>query len=159
KTLLFGQGQTLHSPITPIYQAHNPNVAALPYDLEKARQLLRDAGWSPGPDGILLKDGQRFAFTLHTTSGNPVREGSAVVAQDQYKKLGIQVDVQILEASAFLNKLRMTHDFDAVIWGNTLQVDPDQTSFWATREYPNGDNYLKYSNPRVDQLLEQARTV
>jgi peptide/nickel transport system substrate-binding protein len=159
QTVLFGQGQSIHSPILPFYWAHNPNVPTFAYDPEQAKQRLSQAGWAPGSDGILQRNGQRFAFTLATNAGTPIRLAVATVAQDQYRKLGIQVDIQSLEANAFLAKLKQSHEFDAVIYGVDLRVDPDQTSFWASNQYARGDNYVRYNNPRVDQLLEQARRV
>jgi peptide/nickel transport system substrate-binding protein len=157
--LLWGHGQVLNSPIVPHSWAYDTRLPTYPYDPDKARQLLAEAGWTPGPDGILQKDGQRFAFTLTTNTGNKVREAVAIIAQDQWAKVGIEVQPQLLQFSTFNERFQQTHDFDAVVAGATLGVAPDQTSTWSSQAYPTGESYVHYRNPRVDALLEQARTL
>src|SRR5262249_29595600 len=67
---------------------------------------------------------------------------------------------ELLETNAFFAKYQQTRDFDAIIAGGAgLTIDPDQTNFWSSKSIPSGTNFAHYSNPRVDQLLDQARTV
>jgi peptide/nickel transport system substrate-binding protein len=157
--VLFGQGTVAYSPIPSVSWAYNSNVPTYDYDLDQAKQLLADAGWAPGSDGILRKDGQRFQFKLETNSGNKVREADTVIAQAQFKKLGMDVQTGILELNAFNQKVKTQHDFDAVVAQPVRSVDPDQISNWASTSYPNGQNFIGYSNPDVDQLLLQAATL
>jgi peptide/nickel transport system substrate-binding protein len=79
-----------------------------------------------------------------------------VIAQAQFKKLGIDAQVNTLELSAFTQKVRVQRDFDAVVFGLQADLDPDQTSTWGTGQ---SNNFFGYSNPTVDQLLQQAATV
>jgi peptide/nickel transport system substrate-binding protein len=158
KTLFGGQGDVLHSPILSFSWAYNPNVPKYPYDPDRAKQLLAAAGWVTGPDGILRNGGQPLRFTLATNSGNKAREGVLTVAQDQWRKIGIDVQLQLLQLSAVTDKLQKSHDFDAVLAQLVPGVDPDQTSVWSSKEYPGGQNYSHYANPTVDTLLDQART-
>jgi peptide/nickel transport system substrate-binding protein len=157
--LLFGQGQVTESPIPSVSWGFNPNLAGHPYNLDKARQLLADAGWTPGPDGTLQKNGQPLQFTLETNSGNKIREGVTVIAQAQYKKLGINVQTNIMELNAFNQKVRTQHDFDAIVSQPVKVVDPDLSQQWMSSAYPSGQNWVGYNNPEVDQLLQQAATV
>jgi peptide/nickel transport system substrate-binding protein len=157
--VLFGQGLVAYSPIPSVSWAFNPNLPAYDYDPERARQLLADAGWAPDAAGVLRKDGQPFQFKLETNAGNKVREADIVIAQAQFKKLGIDVQTNVLELSAFNQKVKTQHDFDAVVAQPTRAIDPDQTPGWASTSYPNGQNFVAYSNPDVDQLLRQAATL
>lgn len=156
--VLYGQGQVINGPIPPISWAYAPDIPAFDYDVAAAKQLLGQAGWTPGPDGILQKDGKPFAFTLTTNSGG-IRGAIATIAQDQLKKVGIKVETSVIEWNAFLDRVNKTHDFDAVVLAWSLGNDPDQKSTWATSSYPSGFNFIKYGNPQVDTLLDQARSV
>jgi peptide/nickel transport system substrate-binding protein len=157
--VLFGQGLVAYSPVPSVSWAFNPNLPAYDYDLDKAKQLLTDAGWTSGSDGVLRKDGQPFQFTLETNAGNKSREAVTVIAQAQFKKLGIDVQTGTLELSAFNQKVKTQHDFDAVVAQPVRAVDPDQTPSWASSSYPNGQNFVGYSNSELDQLLQRAATV
>jgi len=159
-SVLFGQGDLVDSAIPFQSWAHSDSVPTYRYDLEAARKLLTEAGWTPGTDGILQNNGRRLAFTLSIQSGDVRRQGVATIAQDAWRKLGIQVQIEQLEAAALNAKYLQAHDFDAVIGGGLgFTLDPDQTRFWAAKEFPNGANFVHYNNPAVDQLLEAARTV
>jgi peptide/nickel transport system substrate-binding protein len=156
--VLFGQGQVVNTPIPTVSWAFDAGVPAFAYNLDMAKQLLADAGWTPGSDGILQKDGKPFQFELDTNSGNKVRAADTVIAQAQFKKLGIDVSLNTLELSAFNQKTRQQRDFDAVVFGATVDIDPDQAALWSDQS-ANGQNFIGYSNPTVDETLKQAATV
>jgi peptide/nickel transport system substrate-binding protein len=159
QTVLDGYGGVLNGPIVPISWAYDPTLPAFDYDPANAKQLLAAAGWHPGADGVLQKDGQPFRFTLLTNSGNKARAAVATIAQAQWKQLGIIAEIRILELGALLQRLTSSHDFDAVDFGAEQGVDPDQSSVFDSSAYTRGQNYIKYSDARVDGLLRQARTV
>jgi peptide/nickel transport system substrate-binding protein len=129
-----------------------------PYDLNKAKQLLDQAGWKPGPDGILAKNGKKLSFNIWTNAGNNAREQYITVAQQQWKKLGVDATPKTEEWNAYLDRIGKTHDFDIALLGFSWGVDPDQTTMWATDQYTGGFNDNKYSNPQVDQHLAQGLT-
>jgi peptide/nickel transport system substrate-binding protein len=159
-SVLFGQGDLVDSSIPFQSWARTDGVPTFRFDLEAARKLLSDAGWTAGADGILHKDGRRLAFTLSIQSGDLRRLGVATIAQDAWRKLGMQVQIEQLEAAALNAKYLQAHDFDAIIGGGLgFTIDPDQTRFWAAKEYPKGANFVHYTNPVVDRLLDEARTV
>jgi len=157
--VLFGQGEVALSPITSVSWAFNPKVPAYDYNVEKAQQLLTQAGWVKGSDGVLQKDGKPFQFQLETNSGNKIRASVLVVAQAAYKKLGMDVQTNVLELSAFNQKIKAQHDFDAAVVQPVKAIDPDQIPAWSSGSYPNGQNFVGYANPEVDQILQQAATV
>jgi peptide/nickel transport system substrate-binding protein len=158
-SLLYDQGEVLDSALASVSWAYTSNVSKFPYDVDAAKRLLNQAGWTPGADGILQKEGTRFAFTLATNSSNKERAAIATIAQDAWRKVGLDVQTQLLETNAFFAKYQQTRDFDAIVAGGAgLTIDPDQTSFWSSKSIPAGTNFVHYTNPQVDQLLDQART-
>jgi peptide/nickel transport system substrate-binding protein len=158
-SLLYGYGEVLDSSLPSVSWAYTSNVPKLPYDADAARNLLSQAGWSPAGDGILTKDGTRFSFKLSTNSSNKERSSIVTIAQDAWRKVGIEVQADLLETGAFFAKYQQSRDFDAIVAGGAgLTIDPDQSTFWASSSIPGGTNFAHYSNPQVDQLLDQART-
>lgn len=151
-----GHGVAAWTHGSPLLWSYDENsVVKFPYDLEKARKLLEEAGWKPGAGGILEKGGQPFKFTLMTNKGNKIREQAAVVIQDQLKKVGIQVDTQYVDWPTFVKNNLMAKKFDAVVVGWSLDADPDPWSIWHTGE---PYNFIQYSNPRLDELMQEGRT-
>jgi peptide/nickel transport system substrate-binding protein len=126
------------------------------YDPEKAKQLLEEAGWKAGADGIREKDGQRLAFTLNTYSGNKPIDGIVSVFQQNWKDIGVEMTPQTEEFSAFVTRLTKTFDFQTFLVGFFWSVDPDQQTMWDSKQHGPGFNLYNYSNPEVDKLLEQA---
>ncbi len=146
-----------HSHGAPTRWDYNPDVAIYDYDPDRARELLAEAGWVAGSDGILEKDGMRFSFTLQTNQGNRARETSAVIIQENLSAVGIEVHLQLVEWSTFVNTVLLAREFEACIVGWSLGVDPDAFSIWHTDG--GAYNFVTYSNPRVDELIELGREV
>jgi peptide/nickel transport system substrate-binding protein len=158
-SLLNGQGDLLDSSLPPVSWAYSANVPKFPYDVAAAKRLLAESGWTPGADGIVQKDGGRLAFSISTNSSNKERASIATIAQDAWSKIGVQVQPDLLETNAFFAKYQQSREWDGIVAGGAgLTIDPDQTSFWSSKSIPAGTNFAHYSNPQVDQLLDQART-
>jgi peptide/nickel transport system substrate-binding protein len=160
---LYGRGTVIDTPLPPQSWAKASGLPALAYDPEAAKRLLSDAGWVPGPDGIVQKDGVRLSFALTNTNDNAPRAGAATIAQDNWRKIGVDLQINNVAPAAFSTKYAQPgpKDFDAIIVNEpqVVTLDPDQSRLLASTEYPNGGNFTHYSNPTVDSLLDQARTV
>ena len=126
------------------------------YDPAKANQLLDQAGWTKGADGIRAKDGKKLQFTIWTNAGNKTREQYVTVMQQQWKAIGVDASVKTEEWAAFLTRITETKDFEVFLVGFSWGVDADQTTMWSTESFTGGFNMGKYSNPRVDELLKQG---
>ena len=156
--ILYGHGLQSTGIFTPQMWFFDPSITPLAHDLEKARQLLAEAGWKPGPDGILQKDGERFSFTLITNNGNEVRRDIATLAQDGLKKLGIEVKVELYEWAVFLKNHINKGDYDAMVLGWSLGNSYDQFQIWhSSQANPEQLNVVGYKNPKADRLLEDIR--
>jgi peptide/nickel transport system substrate-binding protein len=145
-------------PFPPVSWAYNPEVKDFPYDAEKAKALLAEAGWKDSDgDGILDKNGKPFVFTVITNQGNKVRESIAQIMQSQLGKVGVKMDIRIIEWSVFLHKYVDQKQFEAIILGWNLAIDPDPYPMWHSGENSQY-NFISYSNPEVDRLLDRGRT-
>lgn len=161
--VLNGEGVPLASHMPPTSWAYNPAVQPVKFDPEAAKKMLEDAGWRVGADGIRTKGDQRLKFTLWTNAGNKTREAVATVAQQQWREIGVELDIQFEEWSAFLDRLLKTFDFDMVIVGWSLGVDPNPEGIWHSKQIATaerrGNNFGAYSNPEIDRLIDQGNTV
>ncbi len=157
--VLFGMGQKAHGPIVPSRWAYNPNVKDIPYDSALAARLLGEAGWKPGAGGILQKDGKPFSFTILTNHGNQQRLLSAQIIQQRLKHLGIDVKIRVVEWSAFLKEFIDKGRFEAVMLAWMTSQDPDMYDIWHSSKTKPGElNFIGYSNPEVDRLLDEGRS-
>lgn len=153
-----GLGINIASPYKPGTRWSNPALAPYPYDPAKARTLLQEAGFKDTDgDGILERDGKPFAFEI-ITNQNKEREKSAVLIQRRLKDVGIDVKIRAIEWASFISRFIKTGDFDVVVLGWGLGLDPDQYNIWhSSQQAPGQFNFIGYKNPAVDQLLEQGR--
>jgi len=157
--VLLGLGRVIASPYKPGTQWVNKNLKPRPYSPEKAKELLKEAGWSDSDgDGILDKNGKALSFTILTNNGNKQRADAATIMQQRLKQVGIAVKVRLVEWSAFIENFINKRDFDAVILGWSLSPEPDQYSIWhSSQTGPRQFNFISYSNPTVDKALVEAR--
>ena len=158
--VLFGMGQKAHGPIVPGRWAYNPNVKDIAYDPQYAAQLLAQAGWKEkNSDGILVKDGKPFKFTILTNQGNQQRLMTAQIVQQRLRQVGIDVKIRIVEWAAFLKEFVNKGNFEVVMlaWGTT--PDPDMFDIWhSSKTKPSEFNFIGYKNPEVDRLLVEGRS-
>jgi peptide/nickel transport system substrate-binding protein len=156
-TMLGGRGQVANSPTSPLMAwAYTDDVPKFPYDPARAKALLAQAGWSPGPDGILQKDGQRFSFTMLYNEGSDTRRDLGVIAQQYLHEVGVEVKPAQMEWGAFLARISPPRfDFDAIILSWNLGLDPDPEAIWHSREIEKGLNNIAFSNARVDEIADR----
>lgn len=159
KGVLFGLGEPADGPFKPGTIWYTDNVTKYKYDLEKAKQLLRDAGFEDkNGDGILEKDGTPFSFTITTNQGNTTRSSIAEILQHSWKKIGVKVEIRILEWATFITEYINKRNFDVVILGWTIPMEPDPYDVWhSSRCEGKNLNFICYQNKEVDTLIEQGR--
>ena len=158
KHIIYGRGVQSTGIFTPQVWFFDPSVKPLPYDPAAARKLLDEAGWKVGPDGIRVKEGKRFSFTLLANNGNEVRRDIATLVQDDLKQVGIEVKVEIYEWAVLLKRFVNKGEFDAIVLGWGLGYDFDQYGIWhSSQTHPEELNFIGYKNPEVDHLLTDLR--
>jgi peptide/nickel transport system substrate-binding protein len=163
KSILFGQGEVVDSHIYLFRPEYDKSIVGYPFDPQKGRALLAEAGWQDSDgDGVLDKmiDGKRvpFRFEIKVNSGNALRKSVALVLLDELKKHGIAASVRELDWTIFLNDVK-NHQFDAVVLGWQMPTDePDAYQVWHSSQAANkGSNAISYKNARVDEILETYR--
>src|SRR5258706_14424180 len=115
------QGTVISGPYAPGSWAYNLDVKPVPFDLQRARQLLADAGYKPGADGIMENGGKKLVFTLRV----PIEKESEAVKrvvlafQNYLKAAGVGIDVQFQEWQAWEEDVFVEHQFDIMVasWG------------------------------------------
>ncbi|MGI8687371.1 MAG: ABC transporter substrate-binding protein [Thermomicrobiales bacterium] len=137
--------------------AYQPDKIPLkyPFDVTKANQLLDDAGWVKGKDGIRAKDGKRFSFTMRTYTDVTANAYMAVF-QENWKDIGVEMTPQSEDFNIFVSRLAKAHDFEMFWEGFSFGVDPDIETRFSSTQFPSGLNYGAYKNPQVDTALDQA---
>ncbi|HEY5599988.1 MAG TPA: ABC transporter substrate-binding protein, partial [Candidatus Manganitrophaceae bacterium] len=156
--VLLGLGRPATGPYIPESWAYHPNVKDFEYDPEKAKTLLAEAGWTPGPEGVLQKDGRPFAFTILTNQGNEERAKAAEIIQSDLKSIGVRVDIRVLEWQALLHDFIDKKRFEAIILGWGVGLDPDLYLIWHSGKTKDGEfNFISYKNEEVDRLLLEGR--
>ena len=157
--VLFGMGQKAHGPIVPGRWAYNPAVKDVDYDPKHAAELLAEAGWKEkNSDGILVKDGKPFKFTILTNQGNQQRLMTAQIVQQRLRQVGIDVKIRIVEWAAFLKEFVNKGNFEVVMLAWSISQDPDMYDIWhSSKNKPGELNFIGYNNPEVDRLLVEGR--
>lgn len=157
--VFLGLGISIASPYKPGTRWSNPELRPYPYDPEKAKSLLTEAGYKDtNQDGWIERDGIPFEIEI-ITNQNKEREKSALLIQRRLKAVGIKVTFRALEWASFISNYIKKKDFDVVILGWQLGLDPDQYNIWhSSQQAPGQFNFVGYENTSVDQLLEQGRT-
>ena len=153
-----GLGIDIASPYKPGTRWSNPNLKSYAYDPKKAKALLKEAGFTDADgDGFLERDGIAFSFEIFTNQYK-VREKTAVLIQRRLKDVGIDVQIRAIEWASFISRFIKTGDFDVVVLGWGLGLDPDQFNIWhSSQQAPGQFNFIGYNNPTIDKLLEQGR--
>jgi len=156
--VLYGQGERITGPFPKQTDYYNDLVAPLPYDPEGALEILAEAGWEKGPGGWLEKDGRRLQFTLITNQGNNIRQAILSIAQDSWRKIGIDVRTDVLEWAVFIQERVDKSDFDAIVLGWSMGIEPDLYQIWhSSQTHPHQLNFVGFRNEEADDLILKIR--
>ncbi len=156
--VLYGQAERITGPFVKQTDYYDHGILPIPYDPKGALQLLEEAGWRRNSQGWLEKDGKRFAFTLITNSGNDIRKAILAIAQDSWKQIGIDVRTDMLEWSVFIQERVDKADFDALILGWVMGIEPDLYQIWhSSQTHPYQLNFVGFKNREADDLIIKIR--
>jgi ABC-type transport system substrate-binding protein len=156
--VLYNQGERITGPFAKQTDYYNHAIKPVPYDPQGALRLLAEAGWKRNQEGWLEKDGQRFQFTLITNSGNDIRKAILAIAQDAWKQIGIDVRTDLLEWSVFIQERVNKLDFDALVLGWSMGIDPDLYQIWhSSQTGPLQLNFVGFKNQKADELIVKIR--
>ncbi|MGE5173786.1 MAG: ABC transporter substrate-binding protein [Betaproteobacteria bacterium] len=155
-----GQGTIISGPFAPGSWAYNLDVQPLPFDPQKATALLQEAGFTPGPDGIMQKNGKKLALTLKV----PIEKESEAVKRvvlafkNYLKNIGVDIKVEFKEWQAWKEDVFLDHEFDIVFASWVFDDSADISSLFHSGEIgPWKNNFGSYSNPEVDGLINESK--
>jgi peptide/nickel transport system substrate-binding protein len=163
KIIKYGQAQRVVGPIHPSKKTeYNTEIVPFDYNPEKAKQMLTDAGWKDTDgDGVLDKvvNGQKVQMNLEFTynSGNDERKSTALLLQEDARKVGININVVAQDWSVYLENLK-NHKFD-VFFGAWVQapVPNDHKQIFHSESYNDGSNYTGFGSAASDALIDSIR--
>jgi peptide/nickel transport system substrate-binding protein len=166
--LLYGKAK-LGTSEMPAGWAANRNIKPRPYDADKAKQLLDQAGWKPGTDGIREKNGVRMRLKITTTTGNKLREMVQQVLVSQLKKIGMELYIENVPSSVLFGSWANDADrkkgrYDIMMYTTGPGIDPHQQfeGYFHSKEIPteankgSGYNYTRHRDSELDSAIEMA---
>jgi ABC-type transport system substrate-binding protein len=156
--VIYNQGERITGPFLRQTDFYNQNIKPVPYDPEGALKLLADAGWKRNAEGWLEKNGKRLQFKLITNNGNDIRKSILAIAQDSWKQIGIDVSTDLVEWAVFIQERVNKLDFDALVLGWSMGIDPDLFQIWhSSQTGPNQLNFVSFESKEADDLIIKIR--
>ena len=150
-------------PFLPGSSASDASLKPVPYDLDKARQLLDEAGWKD-TDGDGVRDmtihdvrvPARFDLMIYADA--PSYRTIAEIIKESCRKIGVEVLISPTKWALMLQKLNKK-EFDAVMsgWALPWRSDPFQVWHGSQADVPDSSNHCAYRNPQVDRLIDELR--
>jgi len=147
-------GEICKGPVSPMFNIYyDSDLPTNDYSPEKAKEILKDAGWNDkNGDGIIENGDVDFSFDLYTNTGNPRRNYVATIVKNNLRAVGIEVNVQMLETGAFIERL-MKRDYDAWIAGWTIPIPINLNPYWNSDKEIGFLNFSSYQNKAKDEIL------
>lgn len=156
---VFGdKGRLGRGPFPMSLSVADSTLPVPPFDTAAAAALLDSAGWRRGPNGMRGKAGRPLRFSILTPSTSAPRKSYALLIQDQLKRFaGATVDIDVVDANAYTSRAQ-SGKFDAIMigWGTDPSPGGAKQNWTTGGIGPQGQNWLRYSNPRVDALFDSA---
>jgi peptide/nickel transport system substrate-binding protein len=162
--LFHGQQPVATTWVNPLNPYYDSSISVVKFDLAGAKDLLKQAGWAPGPDGICVNaKGERLSFEFGTTSGNRLRELQEQVIQSNFKNACVEVSIKNEPARTLFGetlKKRLYTGMEMYAWSSNVTESPLRTL--GTSQIPTetnnwgGANYPGFSDPRMDADIEAA---
>jgi len=157
--IYLGYAEPAISPFSSRSKQHNPSLMPRSFDLEKAKQLLAEAGYLDRNNDGILEDptGNNFEFELIYFQDNEDTKRTVLFLKDLYGRAGVLLKPKPMEWAVMLDDIKKQH-FDAITLGWTSGVEIDvYQMFHSSQTNVGGDNFVNYKNPAFDTLVDEAR--
>ena len=158
--IMQGHAEIAVSPFNPRSKQHNSEVQPWPFDIEKGKALLAEAGFiDRDGDGVLEnEEGEIFEFELVYFQGSDDTTRIVLFLKDLYARAGVSLIPKPTEWSVMLDFLN-NRNFDAITlgWSSGVETDINQM-FHSAQIEGGGQNFINYKNTELDDLIDQARS-
>jgi peptide/nickel transport system substrate-binding protein len=157
--LYYGLARPVTGPFFPDSPATDPTIPVRDFSVEKARKLLAEAGWKDTDgDGILDRNGIPLKFTLIYPNANQIYPRLLPIVRQDMAKAGVKMELLSLEWSVCIQRLEKKQ-FEACAMGWQGGITPDPFQLWhsSMADVESSSNFIGFSNPAADQLIEEIR--
>ncbi|MBU0533230.1 MAG: extracellular solute-binding protein [Candidatus Omnitrophica bacterium] len=160
RTLMYNQYAMHYSYFKDLYSKEEPcKNEVFNFDKEKARALLKEAGWQVNPQtGFLEKNGKRFSFKFLNRDSST--EKFINIYAEDLKDVGIELKIDKKDLATWIKDMdEFNFDMTWAAWGSVIFKDPE--SMWASKEADrnSGNNYTGFKDAKVDALIEKQKTI
>jgi len=161
RKVTYGAAHAATEDIPSFMWAYDRSVPTYPYDPARAKALLSAAGWKPGPDGILEKDGKRMELRLVLRQGAVTDTAMSVLIQAELRAVGIDAAIKTYQGSMLFgggtSGVLSGGHYDIDLSGFGSGIDPDDSAqFTCSNRPPNGFNWSRYCNAEMDAAQSRA---
>jgi peptide/nickel transport system substrate-binding protein len=155
RALLASAGARTKTIINPPHEP--PDAKPYPYDLDKAKSLMAEVGWKPGADGILEKDGQKFALVMDSPSGRYIKDKEIAQAMQQdFQRLGVQIDLRVLDWSLYAGDMLNKRNPDDIFFlGLGSPFTGQEELNYIHKDFSLNSTY--WPNPEYHELFDQLK--
>jgi len=167
------KGVVVNSPLTPNMLGFQERFNQHEYSIEKAKSMLQESGWTmpsdkerkkikdePKSEGKAMYNAKlkKFLILNLTVPDYPELVKTADLLKKQWEKIGLELNLDIVDTSETLQNKISDRNYEALLFGEVLQADPDPAPFWhsSSKQAP-GLNLSLFENQDVDKLLDEAR--
>ncbi len=158
--LLYNMAQRVVGPIHPTSPDYHKSLEMYDYSIEKAKQILKDAGWADTDgNGIIDKviNGKKtdFKIEFNYNQGNDTRKNVGLILKESARQAGIEIDVIPMEWSVMSERLKANQ---VKMWYGAWVFDPRPSApkqIWHTTSYGGGSNYTGFGTAETDNLIDQ----
>jgi len=158
--ILLGYAEVAQGTQPVVSYAYEPDqiTTKYTYDPEKAKALLAEAGWTDTDgDGIVDKDGEALSFELLYPSGSPTSDQTVAYLQDAWGQIGVEATPRSLEFPALIEATTTDPSFEIAIYGFSWDASFIQDAMFGCEQYQVGFNDMRYCNPELDEINDQAK--
>ena len=150
-TFYQGYAEVANVPVSPTSWAYTDEVGDTSYDPEKAKQLLEEAGWVEGNDGIREKDGEKLTVYYFTSAGG-LADTFIPIAKENYAAIGIDFQVEQMDFNALLSRVEKG-DHDLASFSTPMLTDP-YNGIVNFHTKSNSDTFKGFGNDEIDRLID-----
>jgi len=160
--ILSNKGIQVDSPLLPGWFGYTPETSIYEFAIEHAQNILESAEWKDSDDdGIrektINKEVVKLEINILTTDWPELKQ-TAELLKEQWEKIGAKINLEILDAVTVQQDHIKTREYEALLFGEVLNADPDPFAFWHSSQRKDpGLNLAVYGNDDIDKLLEDAR--